>query len=167
MYSGMYNKQTTNIIDEIPGQSPSWEASSCQASKNIFLMLWVRLFIIVYYTRWTKSRYTIYSIVLLCTYFWPTRYVIPSRCQWPRGLRRRFAAARLPGLWVRVPPGAWMFVSCECCVLSGRVFCVGLIARPREYRRVWCDQWGWSRSPVRGGHDPTSGRSDSGKKSNK
>ena len=36
--------------------------------------------------------------------------------QWPRGLRRRSTAARLLGLWVRIPPGAWMFVCCECCV---------------------------------------------------
>jgi hypothetical protein len=28
-----------------------------------------------------------------------------------------------------MPPGAWMFFSCECCVLSGRVVCVELIAR--------------------------------------
>ena len=32
------------------------------------------------------------------------------RSQWPRGLRRRSAAARLLRLWVRIPPGAWMFV---------------------------------------------------------
>jgi hypothetical protein len=37
-----------------------------------------------------------------------------------RGLRRETASARLLGLWVRIPPGAWMFVCCECCVLSGR-----------------------------------------------
>ena len=37
--------------------------------------------------------------------------VIPkSRSQWPRGLRRRSTAARLLRLWVRIPPGAWMFV---------------------------------------------------------
>jgi len=32
------------------------------------------------------------------------------RSQWPRGLRRRSAAARLLRLWVRITPGAWMFV---------------------------------------------------------
>jgi hypothetical protein len=39
------------------------------------------------------------------------------RSQWPRGLRRRSAAERLLGSWVRIPPGAWMFVSCGwlCC----------------------------------------------------
>ena len=28
-----------------------------------------------------------------------------SRSQWPRRLRRESAAARLLGLWVRIPPG--------------------------------------------------------------
>ena len=28
------------------------------------------------------------------------------------------AAARLLGLRVRIPPGAWMSVSCECCVVK-------------------------------------------------
>ena len=32
------------------------------------------------------------------------------RSQWPPGLRRRSAAARLLRLWVRIPPGAWMSV---------------------------------------------------------
>jgi hypothetical protein len=49
-----------------------------------------------------------------------------------RGLRCGTAAARLVGLWVRIPSGAWMSVSCECCVLSGRGLCVGLITRPRS-----------------------------------
>ena len=40
------------------------------------------------------------------------------RSQWPRGLRRRSATARWLRPWVRIPPGAWMFVCCECCVLS-------------------------------------------------
>ena len=34
----------------------------------------------------------------------------------PRCLRCGSAAARLLGLWVRIPPGAWMFVSCDCFV---------------------------------------------------
>jgi hypothetical protein len=38
-----------------------------------------------------------------------------SRSQWPCGLRRGSAAARLLGLWVRIPPGTRMSVSCECC----------------------------------------------------
>jgi len=41
---------------------------------------------------------------------------IHCRSQWSRGLRRGSAAARLLGLWVRIPPGAWMsVVSVMCC----------------------------------------------------
>ena len=35
--------------------------------------------------------------------------------QWPRGLRRGSATARLLGLRVRNLPGVWMSVFCECC----------------------------------------------------
>ena len=60
------------------------------------------------------------------------------RSQWPRGLRRRSAAARLLRSWVRIPPGAWMFVCCECCVLSGRGLCDELITLPEETYRLCC-----------------------------
>ena len=60
------------------------------------------------------------------------------RSQWPRGLRRRSTAARLLRLWVLIPPGAWIFVCCECCVLSGRGLCDGLIIRSEESYRLWC-----------------------------
>jgi len=62
--------------------------------------------------------------------------IFPS--QWPHVLRSRSAAARLLGLWVRIPPRAWKFVSCESCVLSRRGLCVGLITRPEESYRLWC-----------------------------
>ena len=62
----------------------------------------------------------------------------------PRGLRRRSRAARLLKLWVRIPPGTWMFVCCKCCVLSGRGLCDGLMTHPEESYRMWrvvvCDQ---------------------------
>ena len=61
-----------------------------------------------------------------------------SRSQWPRGLRRRSGAACLLRSWVRIPPGAWMSVCCECCVLSGRGLCDELITRPEESYRLWC-----------------------------
>ena len=61
-----------------------------------------------------------------------------GRSQWPSGLRRRFAAARLLRSWVRIPPGAWIFVCCECCVLSGRGLCDELVTRPEESYRMWC-----------------------------
>ena len=47
------------------------------------------------------------------------------------------ATPLLLGLRVGIPPGAWMSVS-ECCVLSGRGLCVGLIARPEE-SYLMCD----------------------------
>jgi hypothetical protein len=66
------------------------------------------------------------------------------RSHWPRSLRRRSTAARQLRSWVRITPGAWMFVCCECCVLSGRGLCDGLITRPKETYRLWrvvvCDQ---------------------------
>ena len=66
------------------------------------------------------------------------------RSQWPRGLRRRSSAARLLRLRVRIPPGTWMFVCCDCCVLSGRGLCDELITRSEEFYRLWrivvCDQ---------------------------
>jgi hypothetical protein len=55
-----------------------------------------------------------------------------------RGLRRRPAAERLLGSWDRIPPGAWMFVSCTVFVLSGRGLCDGPIPRPEESYRLWC-----------------------------
>jgi len=42
------------------------------------------------------------------------------------------------GLRVRIPPEAWMSVSCVCCVLSGRGLCVGPIFGPEESYRAWC-----------------------------
>jgi hypothetical protein len=60
------------------------------------------------------------------------------RSQWPRGLRRRSAAARLLRLWVRTPTGAWISVSCEYYVLSGRGFCDELITRPQKSYWLCC-----------------------------
>ena len=40
--------------------------------------------------------------------------------------------------WARIPPGAWIFVCCECRVLSGRGLCDELITRPVESYRLWC-----------------------------
>jgi hypothetical protein len=61
-----------------------------------------------------------------------------SRSQWPCRLKHRSAAARLLGLWVRIPQEVWKFVCCECCVLSGRGLCYELITRPEEYYRLCC-----------------------------
>ena len=61
-----------------------------------------------------------------------------GRSQWPRDLRRSSAAFRLLRSWVRISPGAWIFVCCECCVLSGRGLGDELITRPEESYRLWC-----------------------------
>ena len=62
---------------------------------------------------------------------------------WPWGLAYIqdgpiLVAARLLGLWVRIPPGTWRYVYCEWCVLSGRGLCDGLITRPQKPYRLWC-----------------------------
>ena len=70
-----------------------------------------------------------------------------SHC--PRSRRRGSAAARFLGVRERIPPAVLKFVSCECCVLSGRVLCVGLITCPTECGVPECDheastmRWSW------------------------
>ena len=59
------------------------------------------------------------------------------RTHWPRGPRYRLAAARLLSLWVRILPGAWIFVCCECCVL-GKGLSDGLITCPEESYLLLC-----------------------------
>ena len=71
----------------------------------------------------------------LIIFFFQTK---TRRSQWPRLLRRRSTTARLLRSWVRIPPGAWKFVCCECCVLSGRGLCDELFTRPEESYRLWC-----------------------------
>jgi len=52
--------------------------------------------------------------------YWPIYMKLHTRClHSPRGLRSGSAASRLLGLRVRILPRAWMFVSCDCNVLSG------------------------------------------------
>jgi hypothetical protein len=77
-----------------------------------------------------------FELYLFSNYF--TLFYLNCQCHWPRGLRRRSAAAPLLRLWVWIPPGTWMFVCCECCVLSGRSLCDELITRPEEFYRLWC-----------------------------
>ena len=55
---------------------------------------------------------------------------ITLRCLIP--VAARTAAAFLLGLRVRILPGAWMYVPCVCCVLSGRVLCDELITHQEE-----------------------------------
>jgi hypothetical protein len=74
-----------------------------------------------------RGNSTDWSIrIFHCRHFWFfCRYkklrntVTKCRSQWPRGLRRGSAAARLLGLRVRIAPGAWMsVVSVLCCAVD-------------------------------------------------
>jgi len=66
-----------------------------------------------------------------------------GQSQWPRGLRRVPAAARLLVTRGLNPAWASIFVSCGCCGLSGRVFWDELIPHPEESCRRWY-VWVWS-----------------------
>jgi len=55
-----------------------------------------------------------------------------------RALRLRSMVARLLRSWIRIPPGAWMSLCCECCVLSGRGLWYELTTRPEDSYRLWC-----------------------------
>jgi hypothetical protein len=75
-------------------------------------------------------------LIFLLFIFWNILHT--GRSQWPSCIRRGFAATRLLGLRVRSPLWAWMSVSYECCVLSGRSIFDGPITRPGESYRLWC-----------------------------
>jgi hypothetical protein len=99
-----------------------------------------------FHARYISAQIAYYTIrieeiIYKGNYMFPNR--VSCRSEWPRSLKRGSAAARLLGLWVRIPPGAWMSVCCERCVLSSRGLCVGLITRPEESYREWC-AWVWS-----------------------
>ena len=61
---------------------------------------------------------------------------IKMRPMWLLGLRCGPSIFRLRGLRVRNPPFAWMSVSGQCYVLSGRGRCNGPITRPEDSNRV-------------------------------
>jgi hypothetical protein len=60
------------------------------------------------------------------------------RSQWPRSLRRWFRPLACWDCGFESRRGAWISVSCECCVLSGRGLCDGPIPCPEESYRVLC-----------------------------
>ena len=63
---------------------------------------------------------------------------VRCRSQWPRGLRRGCAAARLMEFRVQISPAVWVSVSYACCVLSDRGLCDRPILLSEESYRVWC-----------------------------
>jgi len=90
-------------------------------------------------SNWTfLARITLWNSILGTVFYFYRVFKNICRSKWPRGLRRSSATPRLLGLWVLIPPGVWKSVSCECCVLSGRDLCDGLITRPEESYRLWC-----------------------------
>jgi hypothetical protein len=105
--------------------------------------------------QWTKIRYpkkcTMFQYkgftsetLCLLTHFKCKTYVLKHHAfcwtlyyscwsQWARVLRQRSAATQLLRLWVWIPPVAWIFVCCECCVY----LCNELITHPEEFYRLW------------------------------
>ena len=79
----------------------------------------------------------LHILYVLGSVLFPHIFRPDSRSQWPGGLWRKSAVARLLGLWVRIPAGASMSSSCECLVLSGRGLCDRLITRPEESYWLW------------------------------
>jgi len=79
------------------------------------------------------------NLYMICTsnevYIYVKRIFSESRSQWPRGLRRRSAAARLLRLWVRIPPGAGCLslVSVVCCHVEVCATSWSLVQRSPTY----------------------------------
>ena len=71
-----------------------------------------------------------------------TRHSQQTNIHAPVGFEPTISAGEGPAAvlrsWVRIPPGAWIFVCCECRVLSGRGLCDELITRPEESHWLWC-----------------------------
>jgi hypothetical protein len=66
------------------------------------------------------------------------KYPCPRWDSNPRSQQASGRVARLLWSWVWIPPGAWIFVCCECRVLWGRGLCDELITRPEESYRLCC-----------------------------
>jgi hypothetical protein len=61
------------------------------------------------------------------------------RSQWTRDLRRRSTAARLLRWWVRIPPGAGIFVCCVCCQVEVSATSWSLVQRsPTDFGASVC-----------------------------
>jgi len=107
----------------------------CDANIGVLFFVW---WLLIRLVTWTSGREGETQILL--SYIW----LIKSRYQWPRGLRYGSATARLLGLRFRIPPWHGRLFFCECCALSRRGLCYGLVIRPHQ-------EWfvgGWLRSPI-------------------
>jgi hypothetical protein len=98
--------------------------------ETIVLSGWSEYFSLTGWQLWHSMFYAIFNnmkvkpTLLKCKFKWwhVQKYTrlktLINRSHWPRRLRRRPATAPLLRVWVRIPPAAWMPVSCECCLLS-------------------------------------------------
>jgi hypothetical protein len=89
------------------------------------------------YRIWNNSLFgfrppSLFNIILKCNTYGNIRRQCPS------GLTLESAAVRLLMLWVRIPPGEWMSVFCECWLLLGRSLRDVPITHPEESYRLWC-----------------------------
>ena len=115
------------LLSELNQHATFWS----QAEKRFLVpRYWQGIFSSLRLPEWLGAQECCYLINHLSFIFMTLS--VDCRSLWKRGLRRGSAAARWLGLWVRIPPAAWAFVCCECCVLSGRGLCIGLITRPGE-----------------------------------
>ena len=78
------------------------------------------------------------SPIIRSTKLYIQRQVLSNQYCCNCGMRWNLRFANLLRSWVRIPPGAWIFVCCECRVLSGRGLCGELMNRPEESYRLCC-----------------------------
>ena len=94
-----------------------------------------------YVTSSLKSRTYFYYTVITVSHSTIKLFTSQCRSQWPRGLRRRSAAARLLRSWVRTPPGAWMLKSVYSAVRTGSlnkaVCALSLTVSPLTWKIWW------------------------------
>ena len=123
---------------------------------NPFLKQWYNVNYLSVFTQFSYCPSQL-LIIFLSSYLrifnvnftWFIRYYlcIPTdQTRYTRGLRRGYMTTQLLELRFRIPPWAWMCISCECCVLSGRNLRDGPITRPEENYGV-CDVAEWDRRP--------------------
>ena len=111
------------------------ESVHCAVYMNMWILLRPIFKVFTIFSEIHGFEDIIYNIILL------------DRCRWPCGLKRGSATARLLGWWVRTPPGTWLSVFCECCVLLCIGLCMGfsLVQRsPTDSSVSECDCEAWT-----------------------
>ena len=84
-----------------------------------------------------KITFSCPTLVMMANYWKMQDHSVESSYEiWKVAARPKSAAVSLLRLRVCITPAAWMSLSCECCVLSGRDLCDGPIPRPEKSYRV-------------------------------